>query len=104
MDLKNRKTPYYKGARLDGWDWYTGNTINYRENIGEVVKVPYIGDNLSQLCSPTVLHACCKPNNIFIGSKIPSSVYVVKGKPAVAFTSGGGSSNSALNVRFLNVN
>jgi hypothetical protein len=31
---------FYKLAKLDGWDFRTGNTINYRENLGKTVTVP----------------------------------------------------------------
>lgn len=31
---------YYKLAKPDGFDWYTGKTINYRESIGKIVTVP----------------------------------------------------------------
>jgi len=31
---------YYKLARPDGWDFYTGKTINYREGIGKIVNAP----------------------------------------------------------------
>ena len=28
---------YFKMTRLDGWDVYTGNSVNYRDNIGQIV-------------------------------------------------------------------
>ena len=74
---------YYKGAKMDGWDWYTGNTINYRENLGGKVKVPnYRGR--AELCSNTVLHASLDPNNIFIGSQLPTAVFKVTGRPVIS--------------------
>ena len=74
---------YYKGAKLDGWDFYTGKTINYRENIGKTVRVPeYMKP--ARLCTSSVIHASRKPNNIFIGSKIPCSVYKVRGNAVVS--------------------
>jgi hypothetical protein len=73
---------FYKLARPDGFDFKTGNTINYREAIGKTVKVPAF-DKEPQLCSDSVLHACLDPNNCFVGAKIPCSVFKVTGKPVV---------------------
>jgi hypothetical protein len=72
---------YYKLAKPDGWDYYTGNTINYRENIGKVVKIP--SDAKPQLCSSSVIHACKNPNDCFVGANIPCSAYLVEGKSLV---------------------
>jgi hypothetical protein len=74
---------FYKGARFDGWDWHTGKTINYRESIGKTVKCPDQTEN-AELCSSAVLHASRKPNDIFIGSRIPTAVFIVEGKPVVS--------------------
>lgn len=73
---------FYKGARPDGWDFYTGRTINYREAIGKIVHVPS-KDMGAELCSATVLHASRNPNDVFVGSKIPLSLFIVEGTPAV---------------------
>jgi len=70
----------YKLARPDGWDFYTGKTINYRENIGKVVKCPN-GNSELGVCSSGVIHASKKPNDCFVGAEIPCSAYRVKGKP-----------------------
>jgi len=70
----------YKLARPDGWDFYTGKTINYRKNIGRVVKCPN-GNSELGVCSSGVIHASKKPNDCFIGAEIPCSAYRVKGKP-----------------------
>jgi len=70
----------YKLARVDGWDFYTGKTINYRENIGKVVKCPN-GNSELGVCSSGVIHASKKPNDCFVGARIPCSAYRVKGKP-----------------------
>jgi len=70
----------YKLARPDGWDFYTGKTINYRENIGKVVKCPN-GNSKLGVCSSGVIHASKKPNDCFVGARIPCSAYRVKGKP-----------------------
>jgi len=70
---------FYKIARPDGWDFYTGRTINYRDNIGKTVKRPNKGK--IQLCSNTAIHASREPNQCFIGGEIPCSLYLVEGKP-----------------------
>ena len=70
---------FFKGARRDGWDFYTGKTINYRESIGKVVHVPNGISKDYSLCSNTVLHASAEPTGVFVGSKIPLSLYLVEG-------------------------
>ena len=74
------KRIFYKLAREDGWDFYTGNTINYRENIGKVVKCPNPDPKMG-VCSAGVIHASKSPNECFVGASIPCSAYKVKGKP-----------------------
>ena len=75
-----RTVKAYKLARTDGWDFYTGKTINYRENIGKIVKCP--NPNLALgICSSGVIHASKNPNDCFVGASIPCSAYQVKGKP-----------------------
>ena len=73
---------YYKLARPDGYDFYTGKTINYRENIGKSVSPPKVVTEFS-LCTDTVLHASRNPNDCFIGAKIPCSAYEVRGRAVV---------------------
>ena len=73
---------YCKLARPDGWDFYTGMTINYRENIGKIVLCPN-QENKAVLCSNTVIHASLNPNDCFIGAKIPCSAYKIMGKPVI---------------------
>ena len=73
---------FYKGARPDGWDFYTEKTINYREAIGKVVHVPTKSE-IYTLCTPSVIHASRKPQDVFVGSKIPLSLYIVEGTPVV---------------------
>jgi len=87
--LRNGK--YFKLARPDGWDFYSGKTINYRESIGKTVTCPNqhnenpdIWNSHVELCTSTVLHASKNPNDCFVGAKIPCSAYVVYGKPVVA--------------------
>jgi len=71
---------YYKLARPDGWDFWTGNTINYRENIGKIVRRRNTGE--VNLCSNTCLHASRNPNHAFSGNtSIPCSVFLVDGLP-----------------------
>ena len=74
---------FYKGARPNGWDFYTGKTINYRESIGKVVSVPNDITKDYRLCSNTVLHASAEPIAVFVGSKIPLSLYLVEGKSVI---------------------
>lgn len=71
---------YYKVARIDGFDFHTGKTINYREMVGKTVKNPKHSDS-HELCSDNVLHA----SELFIDAlnygQIPCSVFVVEGTP-----------------------
>ena len=71
---------FYKLAQPDGWDFYTGNTINYREGIGKTVKCPRFNEN-GELCSEAYLHASRGPDQCFVGAKIPCSAYLVAGMP-----------------------
>jgi hypothetical protein len=73
---------YYKLAMPSGFDFQTGNTINYRGSIGKTVAVPN-KKGKPQLCSDGVLHACPEPNDCFVGAKIPCSCFMVTGKPVV---------------------
>ena len=68
---------FYKLARPDGWDFYTGNTINYCQAIGEIVTRKEKGK--PELCSNTCLHASRDPNYALIGSSIPCSVFLLMG-------------------------
>ena len=73
---------FYKLARPDGWDFHTGKTIQYRDNIGKTVSVKDTGTY--RLCSETIIHASKNPNDCFIGAKIPCSAYKVQGIPFVS--------------------
>jgi len=75
-----RKVLAYKLARPDGWDFYTGKTINYRENIGRIIKCPN-GDASLGICSRGVIHASENPNDCLAGARIPCSAYKVRGIP-----------------------
>ena len=69
----------YKLAKPDGFDFFTGKTINYRENIGKIVRCPNPNPRLG-ICSDGVLHASENPNDCFVGANIPCSAYRVQGK------------------------
>ena len=71
----------YKLAKPNGFDFYTGETINYRENIGRVVKCPNANPKLG-VCSNGVIHASSNPNDCFIGASIPCSAFRIEGKPS----------------------
>ncbi|MCJ7768665.1 hypothetical protein MUP79_09785 [Candidatus Bathyarchaeota archaeon] len=73
---------YYKLAMPSGFDFQTGNTIDYRGSIGKTVAVPN-KKGKPKLCSNSVLHACPNPNDCFVGAKIPCSCFTVTGKPVV---------------------
>ena len=73
---------YYKLARPDGFDFFTGQTINYREGIGKIIKCPN-GDRKKGLCSSGVIHASENPNDCFVGAKTPCSAYLIEGKPVI---------------------
>ena len=79
--MSETKEQFYKLARPDGFDFYTGRTINYREHIGGIARPPKRGK--PHLCSDTVIHASRDPNDCFIGASIPCSAYLVEGKPYV---------------------
>ncbi len=70
----------YKLARPNGWDFYTGKTINYRSSVGTVVQCPN-GNAKLAVCSAGVIHASKNPNDCFVGANIPCSAYRVEGKP-----------------------
>jgi len=76
------KKVFFKLAMPSGYDFATGNTINYRDSIGKTVRVPAF-DKEPVLCSDSVLHACVKINDCFVGAKIPCSAFKVAGKPVV---------------------
>ena len=71
---------YYKIARPDGWDFYTGKTINYRAAIGKEVVPPQPNPSLG-LCSAGVIHASRIAEDCFQGGHCPCSLFVVQGTP-----------------------
>ena len=66
---------YYKLARPDGWDFYSGKTINYRDSIGGVATAP--DWERTKECGQGI-HICANPNDCFVGAKIPCSAYEVE--------------------------
>ncbi len=77
-----KRNYYYKAANPQGWDFYSGNTINYAESIGRIVKAPNYKAK-PVLCSNSVLHAYKKPLGVFVSAKIPCRLFVVEGKPVI---------------------
>ena len=75
-----KKITCIKLARPNGWDFYSGTTINYREHIGKTVLCPN-GNAKLGICTRGVIHASVKPNDCFVGTSIPCSAYRVEGKP-----------------------
>lgn len=79
----------YKLAQSDGWDFRTGEIINYRDNIGRTVKNPECGLSECPNSNPKCefLHISEDPNDCFgcsdcfIKPWIPCSVYRVEGRP-----------------------
>ena len=80
--MKTKLQKFYKLARPDGFDFYTGKTINYRESVGWDVYAPHFSET-GRLCSNAFLHASRKPDQCFIGASIPCSAYIVYGTPVL---------------------
>jgi hypothetical protein len=78
--MKTKRVLGFKLARPDGFDFYTGKTINYRENVGQIVRPPKPNASLG-VCSSGVLHASKNPKDCFVGANIPCSAYRVSGIP-----------------------
>jgi len=72
----------YKLTRPDGFDFYSG-TINYRENIGKIIRVKDFDPKKVGPCGKG-LHASKKPLNCFVGAKIPCAAFKVKGIQPIA--------------------
>ena len=73
---------YYKVARPNGFDFHTGNTINYRDNIGKIVKCPSKSTQY-EICSDTVIHASELFLDALFYGELPCSVFVLQGTPVV---------------------
>lgn len=83
IPYKLKPNQYFKLAKADGWDGHTGKTINYRESIGKVVKVPGKPTSPVGLCSPSVIHATKDALYWLSNVGLPCSLFVVEGKPVV---------------------
>ncbi|MHA1167955.1 MAG: hypothetical protein ACTSRU_09050 [Candidatus Hodarchaeales archaeon] len=75
---------YYKIAKSDGWDFHTGKTINYRDNIGKIVKCQCPNEGKPKLCTNTVIHASEKVLDALRYAKLPCSIYRVEGKSVIS--------------------
>ncbi len=76
-----RHVTAYKLARPDGWDFHTGNTIQYRsDSYPYTVRVPN-GDASKGICSDGVGHASKNPNDCFVGAAIPCSAFRLRFVP-----------------------
>ncbi|MBI5697227.1 MAG: hypothetical protein HZC29_01730 [Thaumarchaeota archaeon] len=73
---------YYKVARPNGYDFHTGKTINYRDNIGKTVKPKSKSKNF-EICTDSVLHASENFFDALSYGKIPCSIFIVEGNPVV---------------------
>ena len=73
---------FYKAAKTDGWDFYTGRTINYRSCIGKTTKALPIVDN-PEICSKDVIHASTKALDALSYAEIPCALFLVKGSSVV---------------------
>ena len=68
----------YKIAKPDGWDFYTGQTINYRDSIGKIVRVQdYDGSKVSICCAG--LRAFRDLYDCFTEISSQCSIYKVEG-------------------------
>ena len=76
----DNKIQFYKVARPDGFDFYTGNTINYRINIGKTVSNPKKTES-KKLCTADVIHASEFFFDALYYGEIPCSIFLVEGKP-----------------------
>jgi len=74
---------YYKLAQPDGFDFYTGKTINYADAVGGGLVKPPHPDPTKPLCSSGLIHASDEPNKCFIGASIPCRAFIVEGKPEI---------------------
>ena len=71
---------YYKVAKQDGFDFHTGKTINYRSNIGKIVKCPNQSE-FNELCSNNVIHASKEFLQALSYGEIGCSIFKISGKP-----------------------
>ena len=76
----DHKIQFYKVARPDGFDFRTGNTINYRKNIGKIVSNPEKTES-KKLCTADVIHASEFFFDALYYGEIPCSIFLVEGIP-----------------------
>lgn len=69
---------FYTLARPDGWDFPSGKTINYRDNIGKVIN-SYRFNIGEEFFGEAFARASRKPDQAWF--RIPCSVYEVRGTP-----------------------
>ena len=70
---------YIKLTKLDGFDFHTGKTINYRANIGKIVHCP--NKEGSKLCSDNVIHASDYFFQALNYAELPCSIFIINGNP-----------------------
>ncbi len=70
----------YKVARPDGFDFHTGNTINYRINIGKTASNPKKTKS-KELCTADLIHASEFFFDALYYGEIPCSIFLVEGIP-----------------------
>ena len=71
---------FYKVARPDGFDFCTGNMINYRINIGKTASNPEKTES-KELCTADVIHASEFFFDALYYGDLPCSIFLVEGKP-----------------------
>ena len=71
---------FYKVTRPDGFDFRTGNMINYRKNIGKTVSNPKKTKS-RKLCTEDVIHASEFFFDALYYGEIPCSIFLVEGIP-----------------------
>lgn len=86
-------TDYYKVAKADGYDWHSGNTINYRTAIGTTIAPPNPQIAPYRFCGRGILHASGTAWGAWhwmingygtVRTLDNSSFYVVQGTPVVS--------------------
>jgi len=73
---------YYKLTFPNGYDFQTGNTINYRDKIGKTVQ-PKKKSKKFEICSNTVLHASENLFDAMSYARLPCAIFVVEGEPVI---------------------
>jgi len=73
---------YYKLTFPNGFDFQTGNSINYRNNIGKIVK-PVKKSKEYEICTDSVLHASENLFDAMSYARLPCAIFVVEGEPVV---------------------